>query len=142
MRKNIMRKSFVQFAALSCVLLCLTALFVGCQKNDGLCSVEGTVTLDGTPLADGTINFGPMAGSHGTATGAKITDGKYSARASEGDMVVTIRSQKKETVQDPEHGEMISMTELIPEKYNQQSELKATIQPGKNTFDFDLKTAE
>ena len=98
--------------------------------------------LDGAPLADGHINFGPMSGSSGTATGAKITDGKYSARASAGEMVVTIRAQKKETVQDPEHGEMVQMTELIPEKYNQQSELKASIQPGKNTFDFDLKSAE
>ena len=137
-----MRKNIFRFIAVSCVLFCFAALFVGCQKNDGLCTVEGTVTLDGAPLADGMINFGPMAGASGPATGAKITDGKYSARASAGEMVVTIRSQKKETVQDPDHGDMVQMTELVPEKYNQQSELKATIQPGKNTFDFDLKTAE
>ena len=136
-----MRKKIVSIIAFSCILTCFVAI-VGCQKNDGLCSVEGTVTLDGAPLAEGTINFGPMAGSHGTATGAKITDGKYSARASAGEMVVTVRSQKRETVQDPDHGEMITATEIIPEKYNQQSELKATIQPGKNTFDFDLKTTE
>ncbi|MBQ9874454.1 MAG: hypothetical protein IJM30_08310 [Thermoguttaceae bacterium] len=134
-----MRKNIALHAALFSVLLCLAAL-AGCAKNDGLCTVEGTVTLDGAPLAEGTINFGPMAGSSGTATGAKIENGKYSARASEGEMIVNIRSQKKETTQDPEHGETMTFTELIPEKYNQQSELKATIKPGKNTFDFDLKS--
>ena len=136
-----MQKKIVSIVAFSCVLACFVA-FVGCQKSDGLCSVEGTVTLDGTPIADGRINFGPMAGSSGTATGATIVNGKYSARASAGEMVVTIRSQKKETIQDPDHGDMVQMTELVPEKYNQQSELKATIQPGNKKFDFDLKTTE
>ncbi len=137
-----MQTKIAQFAAVFCVVLCFATLFAGCQKSDGLCAVEGTVTLDGAPLAEGTINFGPMAGAHGTATGAKIVDGKYSARASQGEMAVSIRSQKRETVQDPERGEMITATELIPDKYNQNSELKVTIQPGKNTHNFDLKTAE
>ena len=125
--------------AIAGLLVALTT-FVGCEKNDGLCLVEGTVTLDGSPVADGMISFGPTIGSSGTATGAKIVDGKYSARASAGEMSVAIRAQKKEISQDPDHGETISLTELIPEKYNQNSELKASIKPGKNTFDFDLKS--
>jgi hypothetical protein len=28
----------------------------------------------------------------------------------------------------------------VPVVYNQQSTLKATVQPGENTFDFDLKS--
>lgn len=136
-----MHKNIAKFALLSCLVLCLTA-FVGCKKDDGLCSVEGTVTLDGVPLAQGTINFGPKAGASGTATGAEIKDGKYSTRASEGEMSVTIRSQKEETFQDPERGEITNLTETIPSRYNQQSELKAMIGPGKNTVNFDLTSDE
>ena len=80
--------------AIAGLLVALTT-FVGCEKNDGLCLVEGTVTLDGSPVADGMISFGPTIGSSGTATGAKIVDGKYSARASAGEMSVAIRAQKK-----------------------------------------------
>lgn len=141
-----MQKSFGSLFVLTCFLFCLTA-FVGCGKGDGLCSVEGTVTLDGVPVATGTINFGPMAGQHGTATGAKIVDGKYSAKASEGEMVVSVYSQKLEKLENPTeddkaHGVTERRVELIPEKYNRQSELKCTIKPGKNTVDFDLKTGE
>lgn len=132
-----MRNQFLRFALTIGVVCCLAA-FVGCGKNDGLCTVEGTVTLDGAPLADGTINFGPMAGASGTATGAKIVNGKYSARASEGEMVVNIHSQKKETTRDEDGRESLNLTELIPAKYNQESELKASIGPGKNVCNFDL----
>ena len=141
-----MQKSFGSLFVLSCFLFCLAA-FVGCGKNDGLCSVEGTVTLDGAPVADGTINFGPMAGQHGTATGAKIVDGKYSARASEGEMVVSVYAYKMEKIENPTeddiaHGVTERQVNLVPEKYNRQSELKCTIKSGKNTVDFDLKSGE
>lgn len=134
-----MQKNIAKFALLACVLLCFSA-FIGCAKSDGLNPVEGTVTLDGVPVADGNINFGPMAGQSGTATGGKITDGKYSIRASQGEMAVTIRAPKKETVDQDGH-QAIQLTETIPEKYNMKSELKVTINPGKNTgVNFDLKS--
>ena len=119
--------------------MCVAAL-VGCGKDKGLCSVEGTVTLDGVPLESGTINFGPMAGASGTATGGKNEGGKYSIKASEGEMVVTIRSQKQETETDADGRQILKREEIIPEKYNQASELKKTVSKGKNTIDFDLKS--
>ncbi len=134
-----MFKNIAKFAVMASLLVCMAA-FVGCAKNDGLCSVEGTVTLDGAPIESGNINFGPEVGQPGTATGGKIENGKYSIRASEGNMIVSIRAQKKETVQDPEHGEVINMIDLVPEKYNRQSELKATVNAGKNKIDFDLQS--
>lgn len=131
-------------AVLCCALAC-AACFSGCVKPDGLCSVEGTVTLDGQPIENGRINMGPMVGQSGTATGGEITNGKYSFRASEGEMVVTIRATKVEPIENPTadeqaHGITERQVELIPERYNQQSELKATIHKGKNTVDFDLKS--
>ena len=120
---------------------------VGCKPDDGLCSVEGAVTLDGQPLADGTINIGPMVGQPGTAVGGKIVNGVYKVRASEGEMIVTIRSQKAETIENPTeddiaHGVTERMVEQIPARYNQQSELKMTVNKGKNTVNFDLTSEE
>ena len=134
--------STLKAASLLSGLLCL-ACFVGCGPNDGLCQVDGTVTLDGQPLESGRINMGPMVGNPGTAVGGDIINGAFSIRASEGEMAVTIRSQKKVAIDDPTPDELAHnvterLVEQIPEKYNQKSELKCTIAPGKNTVNFDL----
>ncbi|MBQ4204588.1 MAG: hypothetical protein II655_12910 [Thermoguttaceae bacterium] len=120
--------SFLAAIAVAFSLVC----FTGCKKDDGLCDVEGTVTLDGQPLASGTINMGPMAGQSGRGVGGKIENGMYKLRASEGEMVVTIRSQQKQKIENPTedeqaHGVTERQVELIPDKYNQRSELRATI---------------
>lgn len=138
-----MQKNYLVAMALVCVLSCVA--FVGCGKGDGLNPVTGTVTLDGAPLESGTINMGPMAGQDGTATGGKIENGTYSIRASEGEMVVSIRSKKTVKIDNPTEDEIAHNVterteEIIPEKYNQQSELKVTITKGKNTHDFALES--
>ena len=42
-------------------------------------TVQGTVTIDGTPVKEGSIQFIPEVGVKGQATQAKIIDGKYKA---------------------------------------------------------------
>ena len=130
------------FASLLCV-----ACFVGCKPDDGLNPVEGTVTLDGQPLASGHIDMGPMAGQSGTPTGGDIVNGAFKMRASEGEMVVSIRSQQvveltpeEQTADEKAHGITSRQKELLPQKYNDRSELKTTIVKGKNTVTFDLKS--
>ena len=138
--------SHFKFVAIFSVLLSV-ACFVGCKPSDGLNDVEGTVTLNGQPLASGHIDMGPMAGQSGTPVGADIVDGKFKMRASEGEMVVSIRSQQTVTITEEEqtadekaHGITTRMKELLPEKYNNRSELKQTINKGNNTVSFDLTT--
>ncbi|MDO5748777.1 MAG: hypothetical protein Q4Q42_03945 [Planctomycetia bacterium] len=131
-------KMLCAVAALFCV-----ACFAGCQPNDGLCPVEGTVTLDGQPLEEGSIGMGPMVGQPGTAVGGKILNGAFKLRASEGEMLVTIRSQKKVPIENPTpdeaaHGVAERTVELVPAKYNDRSELKFTVVKGKNQATFDL----
>ena len=116
-------KTFCALAALFCV-----ACFAGCQPDDGLCPVEGTVTLDGQP---------------GTAVGGKIINGAFKLRASEGEMLVNIRSQKKVPIENPTPDEVAHnvterTVELVPAKYNDRSELKFTVVKGKNKATFDL----
>ncbi len=137
-----MKKNLINAASLIGVFCCLVA-FVGCAPNDGLCSVEGTVTLDGQPLEHGTINMGPMVGQPGTAVGGEIVKGAYKVRASEGEMIVSIRSQKKVPIDNPTedekaHGVTERQVEQIPEKYNSKTELKFTVVKGKNVQNFEL----
>lgn len=131
---------------LCCALVCVASV-VGCKKSDGLCPVEGMVTLNGQPLEEGYIEMGPMAGQSGTATGGKIVAGAYSIRVSPGEMVVGIRAQKvvqispeEQTADEKAHGVTERMENLIPDKYNNRSELRCTVSPGKNTVNFDLTT--
>ena len=53
-------------------------LFSGCGDNDplGRRAVNGTVTLDGASLANGTISFQPTEQGT-TSSGAVISEGKY-----------------------------------------------------------------
>ena len=138
-----MIKTMKTFCALAALLGVVS--FAGCQPDDGLCPVEGTVTLDGQPLAEGSIGMGPMVGQPGTAVGGKILNGEFKIRASEGEMLVNIRSQKKVPIENPTpdevaHNDTERTVELVPEKYNDRSELKFTVVKGKNKATFDLRT--
>ena len=133
---------------LACVaLVAFLACCAGCGPNDGLNEVTGMVTLDGQPVENGNINMGPMAGQSGVGVGGPITNGLYKIRASEGEMVVNIRWPKMEKIDNPTadeqaHGVTERQIEMIPSKYNRESTLKVTVQKGKNTFDFDLKSGD
>ncbi len=43
-------------------------------------TVEGTVAIDGTPVADGTISFTPLELEAGSVVTAEIRNGEYRAR--------------------------------------------------------------
>ena len=87
--------------------------------------------------------MGPMVGQPGTAVGGKIINGVFKLRASEGEMLVNIRSQKKVPIENPTPDEVAHnvterTVELVPAKYNDRSELKFTVVKGKNQATFDL----
>ncbi len=134
----------MKFAALFSALLCVLC-FVGCGGDKWPCTVEATVTLDGQPLETGHISLGPMVGQPGTASGGDIVNGKAKFGASEGEMVVNIRCQVKQPIDNPTadekaHGVTERQVELLPEKYNRKSELKVTLTKGKNQVNFDLQS--
>lgn len=64
---------------------CLLFATVGCGSDDGLGrrAVSGSVTLDGSPLEDGSIAFQPVEKSK-TPSGALISKGKYSIAREQG----------------------------------------------------------
>src|SRR5438270_729333 len=70
----------------------LSALALGGCSNDPWNPVDplprvpvaGTVTLDGTPLSQGMIQFDPAQETKGTTVAAEISGGKYSIEKAQG----------------------------------------------------------
>ena len=120
----------------------LLVVLVGCGRSD-LGTVTGTVTLDGEPLPEAMVMITPVTGGR---PGAGRTDaqGKYeiqhdrtSKGALLGEHVVEI-STGDELANDDDTVTVIP--EKIPAKYNQNSELRMTVEAGSNVFDFDLSS--
>jgi hypothetical protein len=126
--------------SLTPILLCL--VLAGCGPGDGLARVRGRVTLNGEPLEGAVVEF--HSTSPGGSSASAITDAKgryelmhtFDARgAMPGEYAVTIR-----TAEDcfDEQGNSLRSPERVPARYNSQTELKRTVEPGRNTIDFKL----
>lgn len=140
----------------------LFATLAGCgtapqanYKDLGLVKVSGNVTLDGTALPNATVKFESEDGQF--SYGETDANGNYSLQfdsekkgATPGEKIVRISTSAsvgeeagEEVVgEESEEGSASAKTkpaELVPAKYNTESELKRTVEPGRNqTFDFDL----
>ncbi len=118
------------------------SLAMGCgESGPDLCSVEGTVTLDGQPLAKAIVDFQPDGGGERSSYDGQTDEaGHYllHATASQkgaepGNYTVHITLPKRAD-DDPN----AKTAPKLPAKYNTQSELKATVKDGMNTFDWPL----
>jgi hypothetical protein len=123
-------------------LLLAALLIVGCGKsNIGI--VTGTISVDGAPAKSGSIAFFPLNRKSSTA-GAEIVDGRYTAKVALGTAKVEIRVPKvvgqKKLYDTPDSPIKQIMSESLPRKYNDETELMLDVQPGKNVQDYDLTT--
>lgn len=126
-------------------LLTMMVTLVGCGRASGpqTAVVSGKITLNGAPLESGQINFVPGDGV-GAPAGAKISGGNYKADVPLGAKRVEIRApkvvgQKDAYEGDPNSPKIDLIEEMIPPRYNAQSELKATVNTGRNVQDFSLE---
>lgn len=131
-----MRSQFVLLG----LLLCL--FFSGCgggvSDAPETYPVSGTVTLDGQPVANGSIVL-DIADGKGKPAAGGITDGKFSFESTLGSKIVRI-SAVEETAETDQYGEKVSVS-IIPEQYNVESELKADITADReNILSFELKS--
>lgn len=135
-----------------CSALLLVSLFVaGCGGSDGeFAPVEGTVTLDGEPLAGarvefeldtGELSYGKSEGS--TSYGRTDARGHYELKATHekegapvGKYVVRIRTREMTVNAE---GKEVLVPERLPPKYHLNSKLTAEVSPGSNTIDFPLQ---
>ena len=114
-----------------------------CTNKSTTGEVSGLITVDGEPAETGSIGFFPLDGKSPTA-GGKIEAGRYTAQVSFGKAKVEIRVSKvvgqKKLYDMPDSPVQSIMEEVLPQKYNDQTELQIDVQPGANQQDFDLKT--
>jgi hypothetical protein len=136
-------------------LLCVGVLAAaGCgSSNRG--AVKGKVMVNGSPLETGDISFVPIDASLGPTAGAVISNGEYAIDAARGpvagEYVVRINAFRKtgkkiwdgmgdEKAPDSQKNFVEEVRPLIPPRYNDQSELRATIVADKvNVCDYALQ---
>lgn len=123
--------------------LLLTATIAGCSSKPSGGTVNGTVNLDGQPLATGQILF--VAVDQGSPSAdATITAGQFEAVVPLGEKRVEIRAPKitgKQKMYDtPDSPTVDTVVELLPAKYNVNSELTMTVDGATQEQNFDLKS--
>jgi hypothetical protein len=106
-------------------------------------TVHGEVTLDGKPLKDGRVLFTPVDGQ-GQTGGATITDGKFTAVVPVAKMQVQINANKvigqKPVYDSPGSPMMDEVIEIIPHRYNINSELTLDVKEGEQPVKYELKS--
>jgi hypothetical protein len=135
-QKQILRASSALASASLVVLVC------GCSEpTSGI--VTGLVTVDGTAAKTGSIAFFPVNGQGATA-GAVIADGRYEVTAPFGVMKVEIRVPRivgEQKLYDTTDSPVRSrLTEALPARYNDATELQLEVQPGEMEQNFELTT--
>ncbi|MDR2115742.1 MAG: carboxypeptidase-like regulatory domain-containing protein [Planctomycetaceae bacterium] len=151
-----MKHIFSIFVIVSCFVVVLS---IGCFQNNTIDTeaVTGTITLSGQPLEGASVSFSPKVAGQGTPASA-VTDaqGKYvlqtplgaaQAGTSQGEYIVLIRKYSpKPTGQKlkDDRGNETEITQpinILPEIYSDPAKtpFSASVKPGKNTYDFDIK---
>jgi hypothetical protein len=143
--------SFAPFCSRLCLLCSLCFLLfilfilfllpsVGCTSSK-LTPVSGTITLDGQPLTEGTIQFAPSAGD-APSQAAVIQAGKFSTELHRTTYKIRIHAPKpsravaKLDENGPGGGPRVE--ELLPPRYNTQSELTLNVTGPTTAADFAL----
>ena len=118
----------------------------GCSDGPPYGDVRGEVTFDGAPLKEGVVRFVPVDGKTPTAA-ALIDGGKFQEKVPVGTHRVEISSPKLpkgiNAAKEMKRGtvdEGAALEEMIPRRYNSDSELKADVKSGTNELKFDLKS--
>lgn len=136
-----------------CALMGGLLFFSGCGGSEdplGRIAVTGTVTLDGQPVSNGTIRFAPMEGAkHATVAGATIIDGLYKIAQEQGLPPGTYKVVVSAPQSEGEAGDPMApgykepvVRELVPARYNTQTELTAEISStDSKNVDFSLTSA-
>ena len=144
------RVAKMRFAAVR-VLTCFVLVgLAGCGGGDGpeRVVVTGKVTFQGQPLANGEIRFVPTKGTEAPVSGASIAEGAYRADGLGGVPVGTHKvviqgfRAADTPVHDPIEGDYYPREQYLPTKYNDQTELEITVQPGSGTVTKDYELTE
>jgi hypothetical protein len=128
----------------ACLIACCGCGPAGPQRAE----VSGTVTLNGEPVREGSINFFPTKGNTGPEAGGAILDGKFHIPRAKGPVVgmnrVELRAFQKtgKQIQDPtaKQGTLTEeIANIFPAEFNSNSTLERDVSAGKNeNMDFPI----
>ena len=120
--------------------LVLTAALSGCGAPTA--TVSGEVTVDGQPVDNGVISYGPAEGTGAVVT-AVIQKGNYRVQTTPGNKWVQISApvvvgQRKEY--NGPNAPLVDITEeRLPERYNAKTELKLEVKAGDNVKNWSVE---
>ena len=126
----------------------MIVMTIGCSKPAEFqrAEVGGAVSVEGQPLAEGTISFFPDVKVKGTRVQAKIVGAKFTFPKNNGPSVginrvsisAPLKTGKKVSVEGVETEEVV---ESIAWQYSEETTLTADVKSGstKNDFTFELK---
>lgn len=108
-------------------------------------SIKGKVTFDGAPVDGGVIAFVGHSGDSQRKSGGPIVNGEYDIPEAKGPNAGHYRVEilwpkpTGQKVKDPDTGAETDLKRnVIPDKYNANSELIRDISAGENVLDFEL----
>lgn len=132
-----------------CGLLLFSVFYAGCADENavGRFVLSGTVTYDGQPVTNGTIELFPAAGNTGKPAGAEIIDGRYEMQRTLGPelgnyevVILANRPSGRRVPADEGSSEMVDIPEqYIPAIYNTRTTLKAEVSGDQADLNFDLE---
>ncbi|UUO04499.1 carboxypeptidase regulatory-like domain-containing protein [Blastopirellula sp. J2-11] len=131
--------------SLICISLCSLLLSaIGCNFNSSEYGhVVGVIKINGAPVEDAVVIFSPVAGGR-SAMAITKADGSYElnytpgvkgAKLGENRVVL---STYVSPFRDDDGVSSLGEPERFPPEYSQGTEF-VTIEPGENTFDFDIE---
>jgi hypothetical protein len=122
----------------------ICATLIGCgAAGSGRVLVSGRVQFEGKDVEVGQIRFIPVKGSKGPLTVARIENGKYDTKDTQGIPVGTLRVEilgydGQVYATAPRGPGIPPVPQLIPQKYNRQSELELVVESQPATIEKDF----
>jgi hypothetical protein len=128
-------------AATKIGLVCIVVLSLSGCSNHGspkLVPIQGSVTLDGVPLTDASVNFVSQA-NNASLGGANIKDGAFQVRLPAGAYKVQILASRPVPGSSvPDMGGAPVLQSIIPARYNSATSLTADVADGHAPLSFSL----
>lgn len=132
-----------QIREITLLVLLASLALGGCFQSSTHGTVNGTVTVDSEPLREGTVRFVPVDGASQTAS-AMVSGGKFTATVPVGLMRVEFSGSKvvgrQKMYNTPDSPAVDMVIELLPPRYNVQSELTLDVQAGPQDAPFELSS--
>ncbi|QDT94961.1 carboxypeptidase regulatory-like domain-containing protein [Gimesia aquarii] len=136
--------SFLRRTSLLLTMIAVLPILTACsptpEDQPEVGFVTGIVVLDGEPVTGAVVDFAPASGR--PSSGITDKEGRYELAynpTTKGAKIGkhTVRISTQRYIENPD-GSTSEQTEIIPEKYNDQSTLTVEVKPGENDFPFSL----